>query len=624
MSVAPNIIISHDSAQDSDFRLPRLDSNSSSDESATLTERKKKFSLRIPIQNWHAQELWSRAYTKLRSIYLLNKIRADINTYGTNSHLFDVFGHYRKNLSEIMQTKKKFIQNSNQVIICRKKVFLPNGSLARYWNTLLFFLLMYVAFVMPWIMAFSDFYDIGIWTALEVAVDLCFLIDILINLNTAFKDEENNLVCGRKEIFLNYLKGFFIADVFSVFPLYLISSSTIGRMNILIRLLRLFRLVRVLKVIQKFDFIKKVKSTKFMMNLSRGLRSYGGIWRLSGLIFFVVSMTHFMACMWFYVARVNEFDYSTWVVRFEFQDESTSVVYMRCLYFAVTVLTTVGFGDIYAFTVAEMVLVVLWMMLGMTFYSILVGTLSSVISTLDVKASLVNAKMNEIDKFALDFKVPHKIVKEMKNCIRAEKEHETITEKERISFIDELPIDLKYQVAFEMFEGVASKVKLFQSQDRVFVSDIVPRLELRKYEKSEMIYEKNDFAENIFFVVEGRVNYVIGCNTIIFKTIMAGAYFGEIELVERTARKFGVRAETFCKFLVMSSQCFEYVLKEYPRIGTHIIKNAEKRNKKNRKAIKEIIKSTKFSESDSEKNVKKQKRSKNSKKKFSDAWVRFI
>ena len=195
---------------------------------------------------------------------------------------------------------------------------------------------------------------------------------------------------------------------------------------------------------------------------------------------------------------------------------------------------------------------------------------------------------------------------------------------ERISFIEELPIDLKYQVAFEMFEGVASKVKLFQSQDRVFVSDIVPRLELGKYDKSEMIYEKKDFAENIFFVVEGRVNYVIGCNTIIFKTIMAGAYFGEIELVERTARKFGVRAETFCKFLVMSSQCFEYVLKEYPRIGTHIIKNAEKRNKKNRKAIKEIIKSTKFSESDSEKMTKKQKRSKDSKKKFSPLFFIYL
>jgi CRP-like cAMP-binding protein len=600
-----------------------LNSDSSSDESATLTERKKKFALKIPVQNWHAQELWSRAFMKLRSIYLLNKIRDDINTYGTNSHLFDVYGNYRKNLSEIMENKKKNLSETNEVIVHRKRIFYPNETFSRYWNTLLFFLLMYVAFVMPWVMAFSDFYDIGIWTALEVAVDLCFLLDILINLNTAFKDQNGKLVSDRREIFMNYLKGFLFADIFSVFPLYLISESTVGRMNILVRLLRLFRLARVLKVIQKFEVIKRFKSNWMMVALSRNLRSYGGIGRLTGLLFFVLSMTHFMACMWYYVARINNFDYNTWVSRFEFQDESNSIIYMRCLYFAVTVLTTVGFGDIYAMTVAEIVLVVFWMMLGMTFYSILVGTLSSVISSLDVKASLVNAKMNEIDKFALDFKVPYKIVKEMKSFIRSEKEYETISEKERISFIEELPMDLKYKIAFEMFEGVASKVKLFQSQDRVFVSDIVPRLELVRFEKNEMIYEKNDFSENIFFVVEGRVNYVIGCNTIIFKTIMTGAYFGEIELVERTARKFTVRAETFCKFLVMSSQCFEYVLKEYPRIGTHIIKHAEKRNRKNKKAIKEIIKNSKMGELDSEDLEEKPKRIKPVKKKFSDAWVFF-
>lgn len=593
----------------------------SSDNSASLTERKKKFALKVPIQNWTAQGHWVRAYTKLRSIYLLNKIREEINLYGTNSHLFDVFGNYRRNLEEVMRNKVKLEEKTQEIVVWRSKVFMPTGSFSRYWNTLLFFLLIHVAFVMPWIMAFSDFYEIGIWSALEIAVDVFFFLDILINLNTAYKGADNNLVTDHKLIFNNYLKGFLIADLLSVFPLYLINQSEIGRLNILIRLVRLFRLGRVLKVIQKFKIIRKLKKTSLMLALSRNLRSYGGMWRLSGLVFFVVAMTHFVACMWYYVARINELNFNTWIARFHFEDDQLSTIYLRCLYFAVTVLTTVGFGDINAFTVAEMVLVIFWMLLGIAFYSILVGTLSSVISTLDIKASLVNARMSEVEKFSQDFKIPSNIVKKMKNFIRTQQNHETISDKEKICFIEEMPVELKFRVALEMFDGAASKIKMFSTQDKIFVSDIVPRLELMKSEPMEIIYEKNEFAENIYFIAEGRVNYVIGKNTIVFRTFMSGTYFGEIELVEKTCRKFSARSETMCKFLIMSSQCFEYILKEYPRIGTQIIKNAAKRNNKNRDSIAEIIKRSNIDEINLENITKIEEKGKKGHFRFSANWV---
>lgn len=595
----------------------------SSDESASLTERKMKFTLKIPIQNWAAQNHWTRAFTKLRSIYLLNKIRQEINLYGTNSHLFDAYGRYRKNLVQIMKDKVKSVDKTKEVIICRKKVFMPNGTFIKYWNTLLFFLLIHVAFFMPWIMAFSDYYDVGIWSVIESVVDIFFFLDILINLNTAYKSEDSSLVSDRKLIFTNYLKGYLMADLLSVFPLYLINQSQIGRLNILVRLLRLFRLGRVLKVIQKFEVIRKVKELEIMVKLSRNLRSYGGVWRLSGLAFFVIAMTHFVACMWYYVARVNDFNYNTWIARLEFQDDRLDIIYLRCLYFAVTVLTTVGFGDINAFTVAEMVLVIFWMLLGIAFYSILVGTLCSVISTLDIKASLVNDKMSEVDKFSQDFKVPAKIVKKMKNYIRTEKNHETISDKERISFIEEMPIDLKYEIALQMFNGASATIKLFLNQDKLFISDIVPRLELMELESGSMVYEKNEIAENIYFIVDGRVNYVVGKNTIVFRTIMSGSYFGEIELVERTCRKFGVKTESYCKFLIMSSLCFEYILKEYPRIGTQIIKSAEKRNKKNSKSISEIIIRSHSEGKDDENSFLKENKDNKIRNRLSDNWVTF-
>jgi hypothetical protein len=57
------------------------------------------------------------------------------------------------------------------------------------------------------------------------------------------------------------------------------------------------------------------------------------------------------------------------------------------MYWVLQTLTTVGFGDITAKTDAEKILALLWMIIGVGFYSYTVGNLSSIINTIDVKAA---------------------------------------------------------------------------------------------------------------------------------------------------------------------------------------------------------------------------------------------
>lgn len=596
------------------------------EQAISLTQRRRKYALNIPIHNYAARYRWYRAFIKLKGIYLFSQIIKEINLYGTNSHVLDVYGRYRKNIAEIMEGKQKFQNEINEIVVYRYSAFMPNGSFCRYWNLFVLLLLLYVSLIMPWTMAFSDSYTIGTWFWIEACVDVCFLLDIIITLNIAYK-EDNKIIADRRSIFLNYLKGFLLFDIISVCPLYIIRQSTAARSNNLIRVLRLFRFGRVLRAMKKFNFIRLINETKIMLKLSRVLRSYGGLGRLAGLIFLVVIMTHFAACMWYYVAKINELDYDTWVTREDFQDDSNTLIYIRSVYFIITVLTTVGFGDISAFTVPEMLLVTGWMIIGIAFYSVLVGTLSSVLSSLDVKVSLINSMMNEIDKFSKDFKLPAEITRRMKSQIRKESDHEAISEKERLAFIEEMPIDLKYKIAQEIYGGICNKIKLFTNQDRIFISNIIPRLDLSIYKPNVFVYYKNEFAESIYFIAQGRVNYLIGKNTVIFKTITAGAYFGEIELIEKVARKFSVKSENDSKLLIMHSQCFEYILKEYPRIGTEMIKAAERKNKKNEKAIEDIVKLNDIRMGVTENDKHRPYKNKGHKKHFtsiSDTWVYFI
>lgn len=64
-------------------------------------------------------------------------------------------------------------------------------------------------------------------------------------------------------------------------------------------------------------------------------------------------VAHLSGCLWYFVARLNDFDFTTWVCRYGFQDESTTFLYVTSVYFGVTVITTVGFGDIVPYTIEE-------------------------------------------------------------------------------------------------------------------------------------------------------------------------------------------------------------------------------------------------------------------------------
>ncbi len=63
-------------------------------------------------------------------------------------------------------------------------------------------------------------------------------------------------------------------------------------------------------------------------------------------IFFV--LCHNLACLWFLLAKLNDFHERTWVARYDYMEESVGTQYMAALYFIVTTITTVGYGDLTA------------------------------------------------------------------------------------------------------------------------------------------------------------------------------------------------------------------------------------------------------------------------------------
>ena len=62
-------------------------------------------------------------------------------------------------------------------------------------------------------------------------IDFLFLIDIILNFNMAYYDEDFAIIEDRCEIAKTYLMGWFVIDVLAIFPFDLIAKINANSMN---------------------------------------------------------------------------------------------------------------------------------------------------------------------------------------------------------------------------------------------------------------------------------------------------------------------------------------------------------------------------------------------------------
>ena len=99
---------------------------------------------------------------------------------------------------------------------------------------------------------------------------------------------------------------------------------------------------------------------------------------VSGLALF---FAHLVSCVYFLLSKINEFGPDTWVAKRGITDRSSSYQYLVAFYWSVQTITTVGFGDVWTDSVPEMLLSLLWMVIGVGFYSFVMGNFFSMINS---------------------------------------------------------------------------------------------------------------------------------------------------------------------------------------------------------------------------------------------------
>lgn len=93
---------------------------------------------------------------------------------------------------------------------------------------------------------------------------------------------------------------------------------------------------------------------------------------------------------------------------------------MVAIYYTITTITTVGYGDISAMNTGERVLSAFLMLVGVIAFSFATGSLSSIMSTYDSSEALYREKLNILNDIDSKYEISQNLKEEIKKLIKFE------------------------------------------------------------------------------------------------------------------------------------------------------------------------------------------------------------
>ena len=511
----------------------------------------------------------SRARCVLKVLVLLRLIYKDLLLYGTSSGLLDHSDCYKPHLRRLLVSKEiPLYQAPPQPTGCLMP-FRPDTTGRRLWSGLMLLLLVATIVYVPVEIAFYED-SLGLESDVVMTlIDCLFLADIAVTLNTAFK-RNNEFVNSRKEIALQYLRGTLLIDIFSSVPLDLFSFGI--RSKALLRYLRIFRLVKV------FRAAKFHKAIRFLIkaNAQSEQRVVTAISRILGATVVLVLLAHLTACLWYFAAKYGENGVS-WVTTAALENRSMGEIYMFSLYWSITVLSTIGFGDIVATTNVEMILACAWILIGAMFFSFFLSTMSSVVTSLDLKRILISDKLSLLTVYCTDLQLSTSFQSTMSRQLQLSMRHNTLDQQQKSDLAASLSKKLRVEMGSCIYRHAAQRVNFFAQQDPIFIGNIVSMLEYRLYDSGEVLYYRGSYADEIYFMGDGRVSFVLGSLAVPFKTMIPGSFFGETEVLEETPREYTAVAVIPTETFILSRAVLGILKDDFPQVTKQLITISKKR-----------------------------------------------
>ena len=322
----------------------------------------------------------------------------------------------------------------------------------------------------------SVFYRLG------SAIDVTMLLDMAVTFNTAIY-EEDELLLDRRVIAKRYLQSWFTPDLLSSFPFQLaFRPLDVDKGITSLRVLRLFRVVKVVRCVKLVRLFKALHSkSKWEDDKATELATQLG--RIGVLVLTVLLIAHYAACIMVAIAGGDEkgWRHNSWVAEYfnngrrlssedddDLSDDffhhqtmrglpTTSKLYVVAMYWAMTTLTTIGFGDVVPVTQGEMVWTMIVQFIGSCTLGYVMGGITQVFTREDKSTQLIKSKILTINSYMRHRRLPHELKLLIRRHYTYMWKNSSVFDEQKI--LEELPTNIRSRVVMALNRPVLDKIR---------------------------------------------------------------------------------------------------------------------------------------------------------------------
>ena len=349
-------------------------------------------------------------------------------------------------------------------------------------------------------------------------LDVINILDIIISFFRAYYNFEYTLIKNNARIIIHYIKKYLFCDLLSAIPIFSISYYFCNRYeykpdgNIcfyngidlnynFMKMALGLKLIKLLKVMDKkanrgINYFYEVISESYTLE------------KVMGMLLFLMECVigfNFFICYHIYIGLQS---YPNWILKTNNQDESFGNLYVTSLYFLITTITSVGYGDITCVSLSETLYQIIILTIGVIAYSWIVSTIGNYVKKETRAAIKFNKDISILEEIRVSypkmgFKLYNKIHKHLETVSHQQEKLDSNL------LVTNLPYTLKNQIMFIIYGSIIKKFKFFKEcENSDFILRALTSFIPLSTKKGAFIIQEGEIVDNIVFVREGRLSLV--------------------------------------------------------------------------------------------------------------------
>ncbi|XP_017336362.3 potassium voltage-gated channel subfamily H member 8 [Ictalurus punctatus] len=502
------------------------------------------------------------------------QVRSNTVLYHISGHL-----HNRQKQNKIKLNKNVFGDSpavpEYKVADAKKSKFilLHFSTFKAGWDWLILLATFYVAVTVPYNVCFIGDEDLTRSTTVsDIAVEILFIIDIVLNFRTTYVSTSGQVIFDARQICIHYMTTWLIIDLVAALPFDLLYAFNVSVVSV-VHLLKTVRLLRLLRLLQKMDRYSQHSTVVLTLLMSM-----------------FALLAHWMACIWYIIGK-KEMDsnvHTTWDIgwlhelgkRLELpyttvngsanSGPSLRSIYIASLYFTFSSLTSVGFGNVSANTDAEKIFSICTMLIGALMHALVFGNVTAIIQRMYSRWSSYHTRTKDLKDFIRVHHLPQSLKQRMLEYFQTTWSVNNGIDSNEL--LKDFPDELRSVIAMHLNKEILERA-VFSSLSHGCLRSLSLHIKTTFCAPGEYLLRQGDALQALFFVCSGSMEVLKDgmVLAILGKGDLIGANLSVENWVIKTSAD--VKALTYCDLQCINLRGLYEVLDLYPEYSHHFVQD---------------------------------------------------